>query len=76
MIAMISTDSLLRIQMALRVLAAWGARTAPSHEDVAMLRKLVSPEDTARPIDELACEVVQRELRRCRRRKQLHSAWA
>jgi hypothetical protein len=74
--AMINTDSLLQIQLALRVLAAWGARTVPSHEDVAMLRTLVSPEDTGRPADELACEVVQRELRRCRTRATVRSARA
>ena len=73
---MIHTDSLLRMQLGLRVLAAWGAKRVPSHEDVAMLRKLASPEDTARPIDELACEVVQRELHRCRTRKQPQSAQA
>lgn len=51
------------MKLALRVLSALNEKQRPDRQDVAELRRL-APDDALNDTDELACEVIQRALKR------------
>lgn len=57
-----SADSRVRLSVALRVLNAYTSYMEPSEEDIAALRAFIPPTEQARPLDELARELIQEEV--------------
>jgi hypothetical protein len=57
-----STDSRVRLAVALRVLNAFTSYIQPSEEDVAALREFIPESQQSRPLDELARELIQGEV--------------
>jgi hypothetical protein len=49
-------------ETALRVLAAWTQGKTPAPEDMDVLRRSALPEERGLEIDQLACQVIEREL--------------
>lgn len=62
-------EHLAAMQIAVRVLTAIGARTAPDPADVHFLRTY-APKLTGLATDELACEVIQQVLKKDKAKRQ------
>jgi hypothetical protein len=61
----VNADHLHRIQLATAVLLAISNHCAPSSSDADALRALAeSPKEREMPLDELACEIIMREIER------------